>query len=102
MTDIRKLASKHAKGFEDPRVKQAITRALKELSTRVVIDVTRSDPKTALVADRIVRARAIPYPRSNYLGAQIQARIEYKDIIIYAIEAGRELERRVQSKGESA
>lgn len=102
MTDLRKLASKHAKDFADPRVKQAIIRALKELSTRAVLDVTQSDAGTALVADRIVRARAIPYPHGNYQGARIQARIEYKDIIIYAIEAGRELERRAQSKGDSA
>lgn len=105
MTDLRKLAKKHASKVEPSAQKVVaaiVLGALKELSTRVVLDVTQSDPKTAVVADRIVRARAIPYPHGNYQGARIQARIEYKDIIIYAIEAGRELERRAQSKGESA
>lgn len=105
MTDLRKLASKYAKGMgnrPELLVRDAIVRALKELQTRVVLDVKRSSPATALVADRIVRNRPIPYPRGNHVGAHASARIEYKDIVIYAIEQGRLLERREREAVEYA
>ena len=105
MTDLRKLASKYAEGMANrPEllVRDAIVRALKEFQTRVVLDVKRSSPATELVADRIVRNRPIPYARANYGGAQVQARIEYKDIVIYASEHGRLLERREREAIEHA
>lgn len=105
VTDLNKLASKYAKGMgnrPELLVRDAIKRALKELQTRVVLDVKRSSPATALVADRIIRNRPIPVQRGNYRGAQVSARIEYKDIIIYAIEQGRLLERREREAIEHA
>ena len=105
MTDLRKLASKYAKGMgnrPELLVRDAIVRALKEHQTRVVLDVKRSSPATALVADRIIRNRPIPYPRGNHKGARVSAHIEYKDIIIYAIEQGRLLERREREAAEYA
>ena len=105
MTDLTKLASKYAKGMghrPELLVRDAIKRALKELQTRVVLDVKRSSPATALVADRIMRNRPIPYPRGNHVAANVSARIEYKDILIYAIEQGRLLERREREAVEYA
>ena len=105
MTDLRKLASKYAKGMgnrPELLVRDAIVRALKEHQTRVVLDVKRSSPATALVADLIIRNRPIPYPRGNHTGARVSAHIEYKDIIIYAIEEGRLLERREREAAEYA
>lgn len=105
MTDLRKLASKYAKGMgnrPELLVRDAIVRALKELQTRVVLDVKRSSPGTELVADRIVRNRPIPVQRGHYPGAQVSARIEYKDIVVYAIEQGRLLERREREAMEHA
>lgn len=104
MTNLVKLASKYAKDMgnrPELLVRDAIVRALKELETRVVLDVKRSSPGSALVADRIIRNRPLPYPRAySTQGAHVRDRIEYKDIIIYAIEQGRELERRERQAHE--
>ncbi|UVG34156.1 hypothetical protein SEA_PAVLO_100 [Microbacterium phage Pavlo] len=98
MTDIRKLAGKHARGFVDPKVKNAIVHALQEYQKSVVIDVLHSDPSTALVAERIVRNRPLPV-HAGYNSVAV-ARITFKQLVEYAVEMGRELERRSQPERE--
>jgi hypothetical protein len=99
MTDIKKLAAKHAKGAQDePRTKAAIVHALQEYQKSVVIDVLHSDPSTALLAERIVRSRPLP-AHTGYNGVA-SARITFKQLIEYAVEQGREIERRSQPERE--
>lgn len=98
MTDIKKLAGKHARGFDDPKVKHAIVHALQEYQKSVVIDVLHSDPSTALLAERIVRNRALPV-HTGYTNVAV-ARITFKQLVEYAVEMGRELERRVNPEIE--
>ncbi|WNM66232.1 hypothetical protein SEA_DEJAVU_100 [Microbacterium Phage DejaVu] len=98
MTDIRKLAGKHARGFVDPKVKNAIVHALQEYQKSVVIDVLHSDPSTALVAERIVRNRPLPV-HAGYNSVAV-ARITFKQLVEYAVEMGRQLERQSQPERE--
>lgn len=102
MTDIKKLAAKHAKGAQDEaRTKAAIIHALQEYQKSVVIDVLHSDPSTALLAERIVRTRSMPREYQAYpYSSNAVARITFKNLIEYAVEMGRELERRTQPKRE--
>lgn len=97
MTDIKKLAAKHAKGAQDePRTKAAIVHALQEYQNSVVIDVLHLDPSTALLAERIVRTR--PMPERYHSVAS--ARVTFRQLVEYAVEMGRELERRSQPERE--
>lgn len=96
MTDIKKLAGKHARGFDDPKVKHAIVHALQEYQKSVVIDVLHSDPSTALLAERIVRTR--PMPERYHSVAS--ARVTFRQLVEYAVEMGRELERLKQPQSE--
>lgn len=102
MTDIKKLAAKHAKGAQDEaRTKSAIVHALQEYQKSVVIDVLHSDPSTALLAERIVRTRPMPRAYQAYpYSSNAVARITFKNLIEYAVEMGRELERRAQPQRE--
>lgn len=102
MTDIRKLAAKHARKVEPDAQKlvgAVLVTALREYQKSAVIDVVQGSPSAQLVAERIARARPMP-PVANYSpSAAIARQITYRDILAYAVEQGRELER--QSRPEA-
>lgn len=107
MTDIRKLAKKvakkHAGNFEPSAqivLEAVLVAALREYQNSAVIDVVQGSPSAQLVAERIARERPMPPVQGYSTGAMIHRQITYRDILAYAVEMGRDLERKSRPEVE--